>query len=177
MWLALVFTQEMMLRTSYLFASGVFTDYNGPWHTTSTDRRRGAFGNDGAARFRDLQDGVSNCILVGEATGGSNKTSTHYGPWGLTGTHTCCHGRVVSNSTTSFAEANFAPYQAQWHINAVWTAGDPLKRTYAWVFGSSHTGGAHFLLGDGSVRFLSENMSYRTFGLLNYIKDGQAISF
>ena len=162
-------------RTSYLFATGVFTDYNASWRTYASDVRRGAFGNDGAAKMRDLIDGSSNTILVGEATGGGNKTSTHYGPWGLTGTHTCCHGRVVSSSSTAVAEANFAPYQAQWHINASWTPTDPLKKTYAWVFGSKHVGGAHFLLGDGSVRLLSENMNYRTFGLLNYIADNQPI--
>ena len=52
----------------------------------------GAFGNNRSARIAHISDGTSNSIAVGEAVGGLHKTSTHYGPWGLTGTHTCCHG-------------------------------------------------------------------------------------
>jgi prepilin-type processing-associated H-X9-DG protein len=37
-------------------------------------------------------------------------------------------------------------------------------------FGSMHPGGAHFAMGDASVRFLNENMNlaiYRTLGAIN----------
>ena len=40
---------------------------------------------------------------------------------------------------------------------------------------STHTGGCHVLLGDGSVRFLSENMSARNLRLLGNPKDGEII--
>lgn len=162
-------------RLSYLFATGVFTDYNSNWTAYKNDDRQGMFGNNGAARMRDLIDGTSNTIAIGEAWGGGQyKTSALYGPWDV-GTHTCCHGRVVSNSTSAVNAANVAPYQAQWHINGVWTAGDPDRRTYAWVFSSGHAGGAQFLLGDGSTRFLSDNMDYLLFTRLNYIHDGNVI--
>jgi len=42
-------------------------------------------------------------------------------------------------------------------------------------FSSKHEGGAHFLLGDGAVRFLSENMNYETFKNLGTINDGNVI--
>jgi prepilin-type N-terminal cleavage/methylation domain-containing protein len=169
------YTMRDAVRTSYLFATGVFTDYNANYGSTKSDIRLGAFGNNGATTFAGMKDGTSNCIVVGEAWGGRTKTSVNYGPWGLTGTHTCCHGRVVSNSSTLVAPANFT--DLRWHINAVWTPGDQLRRTYAWVFSSGHTGGAQFVMGDGSVQFLSENMEYRTFVLLNYIQDGQPTQF
>jgi prepilin-type processing-associated H-X9-DG protein len=169
------YTMREAHRASYLFAAGSFTDYSQNYGYFKSDIRLGAFGNNGATNFAGMQDGTSNCILVGEAWSGRTKTSPVYGPWGLTGTHTCCHGYVPGGSTTSVDPVYLNPYQAQWHINAVYTPGDPLRRTYAWVFNSGHTGGAQFVMGDGSVQFLSENMEFRTFALLNYIQDGQPV--
>jgi prepilin-type N-terminal cleavage/methylation domain-containing protein/prepilin-type processing-associated H-X9-DG protein len=171
-------------RSSYVFSTGVFTDYNNAWAATGADVRRGAFGNDGAANFAAITDGTSNCIALGEAAGGGtikSKTSSSYGPWGMTGTHTCCHGRVVSSSSTLVtpAQTNVSNYQKDWHINGAWTsagavAPDALQRTYAWVFNSFHSGGAQFCLCDGSVRFLPQTMDYTVLCHLAYIADGNA---
>ncbi len=170
------YSRNQARRSSYLFSTGCFTDYSTPYATNSSDIRQGAFGNDGAAKMRDMVDGTSNTILVGEAWGGGHyKTSTSYGPWGLDGTHTSVHGYTPSGSTTALTSATVAAYTAQWNINAVYTAGDPLKQTYAWVFNSGHTGGAHFLLGDGGVRFISENINYLTLCQLAYIHDGSVV--
>jgi prepilin-type N-terminal cleavage/methylation domain-containing protein/prepilin-type processing-associated H-X9-DG protein len=166
-----IYTRQDAKRSSYLFATGVFTDWDDPWSYFGSDVRRGMFGNNGAARMADLRDGSSNTIAIGEAHGGDrNKVSVNFGPWGLMGTHTCCHGRVVSDHPTSVAPDQFM--DRRWGINAPW---DSTKRSYAWTFNSSHTGGAGFLFADGSVHFLSENMDYRTFCLLNYIQDGQSL--
>ena len=42
-------------------------------------------------------------------------------------------------------------------------------------FKSRHVGGAHFALGDGSVRFLSENIDYATYQKLGDRRDGQVV--
>jgi len=169
------YTRQNARYSSYIFCVGYHTDYDAPYAAYKTsDVRLGAFGNSGAAKIADLLDGSSNTALVGESWSGQFwKTSSHYGPWGLSGLHTCCHGRVVSGSTVTDPAA-FTPYASDWHINAAYS-GDTLGRQYAWGFGSGHEGGANFLLGDGSVRFLSENMEYRTFVLLNYIRDRQPV--
>ena len=39
-------------------------------------------------------------------------------------------------------------------------------------FGSMHTGGAQFLMADGAVRFLSENLDIATYRNLSRIDDG-----
>ncbi|MDZ7617282.1 MAG: DUF1559 domain-containing protein [Patescibacteria group bacterium] len=161
-------------RSNYFFATGNFSDYSGPYGLYGTDIRQGMFGNNGAADFASITDGTSNCIAVGEAVGGRYKTSDVYGPWGLTGTNTCCHGRVVTRSAGSVME-NYLPEDAQdYGINAVWR-GDARKRTYAWVFGSAHTGSAQFVFGDGSARSLSDSIDYPTFCRLNYVHDGEPV--
>jgi prepilin-type N-terminal cleavage/methylation domain-containing protein len=180
--------RENARRTSYAFCTGVYTDYNAPYGSTNNDYRQGAFGNSGAARIRDIVDGTSNSSLVGESWGGGQwKTSTAYGPWGLQGTHTSVHGRMVAcalgatgapcNSLCTGSAADpdcFAPYARDFGINSAYL-GDAQGRGYAWAFISGHVGGAHFLMGDGAVKFLSENMDYRLQCWVNYIHDGQPI--
>ena len=162
------YSRRGAIRTSYFFSTGVSTDYDGPYANSASDIRRGAFGNDGAASIASIVDGASKTIAIGEGAGGDAKTSTSYGPWGMTGTHTCCHGRIVSDSSTSVvpgANGN------NWGINAAWN-GDAQRRTYAWVFGSRHPGGAQFVFCDGATRFLAESIEYGTLCRLAYIADG-----
>ena len=167
------YTMNNAKRTNYFFATGVFTDYDRPWSLTNTDIRQGMFGNEGAAKMADLTDGTSNTIAIGEASGGRHKTSTLYGPWGLTGTHTCCHGRVVSLSSTQLiAGTSYTAVEARdWHINSQW-GGTTNKQSYAWVFNSLHPNGAQFAFADGSTHFLNQTIDYGVFLRLNYIHDG-----
>jgi prepilin-type N-terminal cleavage/methylation domain-containing protein len=167
------YSRRNAIRTSYFFSSGVYTDYDNRFEALSNDPRQGMFGNDGAARIASITDGTSNSIATGEGAGGRYKTSTEYGPWGLTGTHTCCHGRVVATNTAGVLSANATDTQS-WAINARWPT-DAAGRSYAWNFNSLHTGGAQFAFGDGSIHFLSQSMDYLTFCKLAYIHDGQPV--
>ena len=45
----------------------------------------------------------------------------------------------------------------------------------SWSFKSFHVGGAHFLLCDGSVRFISENLDYNTYQRLGGRNDGNIL--
>ncbi len=175
------YSRENARRASYAFATGSMTDYSSLHTAYAGDIRQGMFGNSGGAKLRDITDGTTNTIAIGEAWGGGRyKVDANYGPWGLTGTHTCCHLYTPSNSstvldiTTISVVSGTGTYATQFKINAAYN-GDAQKRQYAWGYGSGHTGGAQVVLGDGSVKFLSENIDALTFWRLTYIHDGQTI--
>ncbi len=149
------YRMQRAYRTNYFFSTGAFDErYNTPYERRlrlSTDIRLGVFGNEGAARIEDILDGTSNVIAIGESVGGDHKVSADWGPWGLCGTRTCCHGQVNSSgtSTISFSAANVRDF----HINSAYQ-NDALGRTFARTFNSLHPGGAQFVFADGSTHFL-----------------------
>jgi prepilin-type N-terminal cleavage/methylation domain-containing protein len=173
------YSRKNAIYTSYLFSTGVFVDYHAPYHAYQTDLRRGVFGNDGAAAIKQIPDGTANTFLIGEGAGGGGaktKTSSHYGPWGLQGIHTCCHGRVVSGHSWPgggwwYTKAH-PQHQKDWQLNAVWR-GDQRRRTYAWVFNSFHPAGGQFVMADGATRFVSDGMDYGAYVRLAYAADNE----
>jgi hypothetical protein len=169
-------------RTSYFFSTGITEDRSTIYEAWNADPRQGAFGNNGAAKFAGITDGTSNCLALGEGAGGRMKTAPEYGPWGMQGAHTCCHGRVITILVGGQVTPETALNNNQWYnwtINGAWRAAtttpDPQRRTYAWVFSSFHPGGAQFALCDGSTQFLSDNIDFLTFARLAYIHDGQPV--
>lgn len=165
-------------RTNYFFSSGHFSDTSHPYayYGQLRDVRLGVFGNNGAAKISDIRDGTSNVLAIGEAVGSDrdgHKTSANYGPWGLTGAHTCCHGVIQSNSAAT-PIVYTAAQQARYQINYP-DGGRADGKTYAWVFNSLHPGGVQFVLADGSARFLSETTEYMTLCRLAYSRDGETL--
>jgi prepilin-type processing-associated H-X9-DG protein len=122
-------------------------------------------------------DGLSNTIMTGEGCGGTHKTSSYYGPWGLYGTHTCCHGRVYSGggNPIMFSNASRVLYGKNYMLNHDWVTWTRTyyDKSYAWVFNSLHPGGAQFCMGDGSVKFIQDTIDMYTWVKLNYAHDGQ----
>lgn len=52
---------------------------------------------------------------------------------------------------------------------------DPGGLKFADVFRSRHDGGAHFLIGDGSVRFVSESIDFNTYQALGTANGGEVV--
>jgi hypothetical protein len=100
--------------------------------------------------IRDITDGTSNTFAVGEAVAGRVTHTTWY--WFNGSTATC--GVPLNNYVR----------------NQAITAGD-WGNNYS--FGSLHVGGGQFLMADGAVRFVSENIDLQLYRNLAGIQDGQ----
>jgi prepilin-type N-terminal cleavage/methylation domain-containing protein len=127
----------------------------------------------GGVRFRDVTDGLSNTIMVGESTYCSSDVSassratvppTEFREWpvwigsgGQSDESVRINGRYnsVINGRVSFQRMALA-------------SNDDNAFSY-------HTGGAQFCLGDGSVRFITENIDVRTYDFLHDKRDGQPL--
>ncbi len=159
--------------SNYLFATGAFTDYDQTYGALLANTSLGAFGNDGAARISGFIDGTSNTIMIGESK--QDKASIVYTPlWG-SGSHTCCHGRVVNSPGPDGLTPSLNPSLGH-RYGAINGKSDASGKQYAWQFGSNHTGGAHFLLGDGAVKFISQSTDYyNVFLPLNFIRDKKVV--
>ncbi|QDU01989.1 Type II secretion system protein G precursor [Gimesia chilikensis] len=143
---------------------------------STTQGYTGAFNNHAVTRMRDLTDGSSNVIMIGERTtedrgsgaiwiGSSplnSATAGNYGDWPY---HTALVRNWQGSSTAPIPSTIYL-------INGI-NQTDGLK--YAWSLSSSHAGGCHFLLGDGRVRFISENVDAETLIYLAAINDKNVI--
>ncbi len=178
------YSRNNVARSNYLFSTGELTDYNLSWgyYQSTGYLHQGAFGNDGAAGIGDMTDGSSNTLLVGESK--QLHTSSSFGPYWGAGVHTAVHGRTIASTTPSLAVGTCAAgwttdghrySQINFDTNCVGSASAKLQ--YAWQWGSHHVGGAHFVLGDGSVKFISENIDYyNVLWNMARINDGRVFS-
>ncbi|QDV50318.1 DUF1559 domain-containing protein [Gimesia fumaroli] len=100
--------------------------------------------------FRDVTDGLSNTIMVSEVID-SGGDSNMLGGGGSDRKH-CFSGGADSNPPTEMTEYLIAA-----------ESNDPINSYGEEAAGSYHVGGAHFLMGDGRVKFLSENIDMSTY--------------
>ena len=135
------------------------------------------FESDGGRRFRDITDGLSQTMFVGESQYVTTNLPYTY-PQTLTGTAT-----RVEDWPTWLGSCNTDEsirYEGESSEDPINGFVKPNKMAFArsddCAF-STHTGGAQFLLGDGSVRFMTESMDIIMYSRLHSINDGLVVEF
>lgn len=138
----------------------------------------------GQCRIADILDGLSNTIMLGERSSKTWKKQPagSSGPWGAVwvGQELSCDG-----ITNVWALAGRTEYQMNTGRTSDVPGPSSINDNPLEAFGSEHAGGANFLMADGAVRFISENIQWNdrpadhddvgVFHLLGSIKDGQPV--
>ncbi len=109
----------------------------------------GVFWTDSKISFRDILDGTSNTIFIGERKWNNCKAAVWIGPRNVNG-----HGDwgIRMNTSVAFTQQNYSTADTVSPNSA--NGGD------GWS--SQHTGGSQYLFGDGTVRFISDNINFDT---------------
>jgi len=123
-----------------------------------------------AIRLKEISDGLSTTIFFGEVLPECSQVVG--GGWASPGNGNGWTGTLIPiNYDTCTRSAGDNPGG---------TNGDCEKycnRSTESGFRSRHSGGAHFLLGDGSVRFFDENIDHTTYQDLGGKADGHVVTF
>lgn len=140
-------------------------------------------------RIRDVTDGTSNTMMVGEQNGRLERLiSGTYSDLAASGTtHGWLMGLRVSGTPPNLQPHSSDTDQRTFNLTTVRYSPnqEPFANQLFPGMGSNvgannplmsfHTGGIQILLGDGAVRFLSENVDLETFKMLATRDDGQVI--
>lgn len=140
----------------------------------------GMFMDNSRYRFDDIRDGLSNTIAIGETR------QEHFQPYMNFDFPKVHWGSGERNSMSGTMQHKYLEGTGQLHINY------PLGKAYpadcphgkldpfywyqdAQGFGSWHQGGANFLFGDGSVRFLANRTSFAVFDAMGTANGGERL--
>ena len=134
----------------------------------------GVFGANSATNFRDLTDGSSQTLAVGERAQSLSVASWMSmvpGGWLFPAKLRNAGGPYAPASGVPACGYSLAPVGL---IDAPRTPNN--KTGHPEDFSSFHNGGVNFLFADGSVRFLKDSVDYRTFLSLATRSGGEVVS-
>jgi hypothetical protein len=150
--------QQNAAVASYKACSGSYQGNQGGWAFNNQDRRNGLFYRDSCVRLRDITDGTTNQIAIGEVCWTQAQNGRYFGAVDF------AMGYALDGTGNNPQSQRFmATTQDAMNLPVLSTPppnGNAAERNDA--YSSQHEGGAQFVLADGSVRFISENIQHTT---------------
>jgi hypothetical protein len=154
---------------------GAVTGYGGVWCGN------GALVPNRSVKISGITDGASNVIVIAEQSGKTNGIdlrSNYFGGWG--GFYdTTLYGETVPSGSGNAFGAGVTTVRDGYPVNGFPNAGAPIGANQMFdgnlILNSFHTGGIHVLLGDGSVRFVSDSIDFTSLKRLCVRSDGGVV--
>ncbi len=131
------------------YARGNYMGNHG--HSMGLSDYGGFFKNRSEFKFRDMVDGTSNVIMIGEAEGHSDITDGGFPSWAGTYYHTLGY----TNGRFSRVRIGNEGFPINFGLNGS-------GMTQRQCFSSRHPGGAQFVYADGSTHFIPETIEVGT---------------
>ena len=152
---------------------GSSSNGGGNYSTTSGWASRQAPVTSDKCTLEMFRDGLTKTILVGEVL--YECTDHTEGYWSYNGFNNAHASTIVpiNNMTTCFASQADATASGVASHPQCW---NKQNWNFTWGFRSRHAGGAHFLFGDGSGRFLADTIDHQTYQYLGGKNDRQQIT-
>lgn len=154
--------------------------------TMSPGNSTGIFYRNSSVKLRDISDGTSNTICVGERRS-EHRFNPNLAAVPANTTWYAAIPGIIRNAGMTGMMASLTEGPGSMilgHVGQTMMMGGmpmqmhatPNQTNHIVHFSSAHTGGVQFVLCDGSVHFLSENVDYNTFRYLGERADGQVLS-
>jgi len=164
-------------RSNYFFNIGNNIDQTEPWDLQTAARMavRGPFGINSTCTLAAIRDGTAQTIAIGESK--QKHGNPQYGPfWGV-GSHTAVTGRgaITTNVFATTAQCWKPNYSYYW--DPACDPGPPTQANkplqYAWGFGSWHPQVTQFVMCDGAVKGLNDNIDVAVWTTYTTMEGGE----